>query len=444
MKSRLPHWINFTLFIITFVLSVSIKIDPPLWPGFADPYDYIYQSEISLTNKSFYFPERIDDFDPRPFTTPLFYKIANSRAERIIFLQQLMHSLSTLFLCFVILLFLRNIYSKILFVVFWYFLMSWWNILGWTHMLLSESLSISFLFIWIASFLLLLHKKSVYTFSFHLLVTLLFSFTRDSWPYVLVLFYILYTLISIKWQKRYLHYMIGLIVFSSIVFIVQQKSAQIGHRHRLPVINNIVFRILPNDEYLQWFSDKGMPSAEALKESYSIMDNWKDVYPLYNDTSYVEFGEWAGNEGKNVYAEFLLTHPSFLFLLEDNPEDIKRMLSYNFGYTGSCKGYSCISQSFFPFFSLISILILNVFLLFLFIKEKRVVWIFPTVLMIIFAFNAFLLYTADSLEQERHLFITNIMIQFLGILLVAFILDSEYLSNCLNKLKIHKRKNSNK
>jgi len=63
-------------------------------------------------------------------------------------------------------------------------------------------------------------------------------------------------------------------------------------------------------------------------------------------------------------------------------------------------------------------------------------------MIIIFAFSAFLLYIADPLEQERHLFINHIVIQFLGILLVSFILDSTYLTKYLNKLSSDKKINS--
>jgi len=48
--------------------------------------------------------------------------------------------------------------------------------------------------------------------------------------------------------------------------------------------------------------------------------------------------------------------------------------------------------------------------------------------------NAFFLYAADSMEVERHLFITNIIVQFVSILIISFIVDSELFNLILNKI----------
>ncbi len=271
---------------------------------------------------------------------------------------------------------------------------------------------------------------------FHILITILFSFTRDSWPYILILFYGILLLIALKWEKKMVVSLICFLVIGCSIFIVQQKSAQIGQRYRLPVMNNIVLRILPNEEYLKWFIDRGMPCADKLKRQYSnldLNDNSK-LYSLYTDSSFVRFSDWVAKDGKSVYTKFLISHPANLILLNEKPKDLKRIFAYNIGYTGPEKGYSLFSQSIFPLFNLIILLLLNGFLVFLFIKEKRLAWIFPTVLIIIFTANVFLLYVADSMEVERHLFITTIIIQFIGILIVSFILDSDFFNRIVNKI----------
>lgn len=435
MNNRIPNLINFIFFILTLFLSLIVKLKPPVWIGMGDPYDYLHQSKESLFNKNFYSPQKIHQFYPRPFTVPLFYKIANSEPEKIIQLQKFFHALSTFFLCFVILLFLRKTFSKIIFSIFWYLLMSWWNILGWTNTLLSESLSISLMFFWLASFLLFFHKRTAKYFVFHILVTVLFSFTRDSWPYILIVFYVIYTLIAIRWDKKMRVNSICFLIISFFIFIIQQKSAEIGQRYRLPIINNIVFKIIPNDEYLLWFSNRGMPCIDELKKKYSNLDDYKKIYPLYIDSTFSAFFDWIVKDGKVVYTKFLISHPKNSLLLKEDPEKIKLIFAYNvLGYTGPVNGYSKICEFIFPFFNTLIILLLNGLLIFLFFKEKRLEWIFPTVVIIIFTFNVFLLYNADAIEVERHLFITNIIIQFVGILIVSFILDSEFCNGIKNKL----------
>ena len=435
MNNKLPNRINFLLFIVALFLSLLIKFDPPLWQGYDDAYDYIHQSHQSLLDKSFYFPERKANFYPRPFTVPLFYKMGNSDPETIIIMQKNLHAFCTFFLGYVVLLFLKTTQSKIIFLISWYLLMMWWNILSWTNMLLSESLSISFMFLWIASFLLVFYKRKILPIIFHVLIILLFSFTRDSWPYILIIFYGMFTIIALFWDKKMVKNSVIFLLLSCSIFVVQHKSAQIGQRYRLPIMNNVVFRIVPNKEYLQWFSDVGMPCVDQLKKHYSNLHVYEKIYPIYTDLKLSKFSDWAGEEGSSIYTKFIILHPSYLFMLNEKQADLDRIFAYDIVYTDPDSKYSLIGQYIFPLFNTSIILLLNVFLIYLFIKEKRVIWLLPSVLIAIFTFNAFLLYIADSMEVERHLFVTNIMIQFVGILSCCFILDSELCNRILNKRK---------
>jgi len=201
MKADFATNLNRILFILILFLNLMIKFNHPAWEGFSDPYDYLRQSKISLADKEFYFPHRVGDFDPRPFTVPLFYKIAGSDANMIVIMQKFFHTLATWFLTFALLFYIQRKYLRITIVVFIYLFTSWWNILGWTNLLLPESLSITFLFLWIASFLMQYKKKNTWTISLHILITVLFSFTRDSWPYILIIFYTLFYCFS-GYKKR--------------------------------------------------------------------------------------------------------------------------------------------------------------------------------------------------------------------------------------------------
>jgi len=434
MTKDIGNKINFTLFIIALFFNLMININPPVWKGYADPYDYLKQSKESIFSKEMYFPKKCDNFFPRPFTVPLLYKIANSDPDKIILMQRFLHTIATFFLCYVVMLFLKTNYSKIIFCLFWYLLMSWWNIVGWTNTLLSESISISLMFIWIGSFLIVIYKKTNFNIIFHLLITILFSFTRDSWPYILIIFYTLNILYFLRFDKKLISINICFLLLSIGVFYIQQKSAIIGQRYRLPVMNNIVFRILPNNEYLKWFTDRGMPSSNELQKKYSNLPDWKMIYPLYNDTCFSEFSDWVIKDGKSTYTKFLITHPSNFFLLNEKKENLNKIFAYNINYTGNINGYCEYSEKIFPFFNLLSIILLNIILLFIFYKEKLFICLFPAILIIIFTLNAILLYIADTLEVERHLFITNISIQFIGILSIVLIFDSKTFQSIFNKI----------
>lgn len=425
MKSKYPIYLNIILCIVTLFCSLQIKLDPPVWKGYGDPTDYMDQSKIPLNDIHFYIPIKHDNFYPRPFTVPLIYKLVNGNPESIIIIQKIIHFLSAFIFASVLLLYIKRNRAKVFFLISWYLLMIWWNILGWTNNILSESLSISFLFLWLSTFLSYQKKQNIFTIIIHCLVTILFSFTRDSWPYILIAFYAIYIIYSLLWDKKIkIAYSIFLSV-SILLFITQQYTAKVGQRYRLPVLNNIVNRIIPNENYTQWFVDNGMPCKDLLKQKYSNLTNFQEIYSLYNDTTFNELHHWAIEKGNVVYMKFLLTHPKVLLLFDEKQPNLKRIFACDFGYTGDMKGISYISFYIFPFFSLLSILLLLIFISFISFRENINQIIFSITLIIIFTLNAFLLYSADAIEVERHLYLTSIMIQFIGIYLITFILDSK-------------------
>ena len=429
--------LNKLLFVIILILNLSISWDHDYWRGLGDPYDYLKQSEFSIYDSKFYFPEKEDGFYPRPFTVPLFYKLAGGNPDTIIQLQKVIHSISIFFLVTVLLLYVKNKRIKLFIILFLYLFQAWWNILGWSILLLSESLSISLLICWIASFLLFYKKRKSYQLILHLVIIVLFSFTRDNVPYFLFSFYFFASLLSYFLNRKRFHVLLGFLFLTIILFFVQQHSAQVGQRYRLPLLNTIVIRILPNEDYVQWFSDKGMPCIDDLIENYSGL-NYKDkaIYTLYNDSSYIELFNWVNESGKKVYLKFLITHPRYSLLLEEDIQSLSRIFSYNIGYTGKIRQYAWISQYIFPVFSFIGIIIYNISLIFLYLKKKKFVFLIPVILTASYFFNTILIYNADSLEVERHMFITGIMIQILGILSVSIILDTYIQDNFHNKKPI--------
>jgi len=430
MRNKIPTILNILLFVTTFFLSLQINFEPPIWTGYGDPYDYLHQSKYALTDKNFYAPEKNPQYNARPFTIPLFYKIANSDPDIIIPMQKFVYFLSAFFFCVVFLLYIRNYRVKLFFILAWYLFISWWNISGWTNTLLAESLMISLLFAWLASFIYYLRKKSIVLLVIHGIITVLFSFTRDSWPYILLIFYLLFVLSALKWDKKMLPAYMIMLFLSIMIFFSQQHTANIGKRYRIPILNNIVFKVLPDDNYLKWFEEKGMPCIDLLQENYSDLENHKKVYSLYDDSRFTELFDWVNEKGKTVYMEFLITHPQKALLLKEKSSDLKKIFACNIGYTGPIMGIGKLSHRIFPLFSTLSVFLLLLVFILICYREKSILWLFPSILILVFTLNVLLLYSADALEKERHLFITHIMIQFSGIYLIAFILDSNlFVSN---------------
>ena len=428
-KRPYPFILNFFLFLILLTLNLGLRSDPRYWGMCIDVKDYLFQSKQSILSEDFFIPRQINS---RPFTIPLFFKIAGSQPASIVRMQQIIHAVSVLFIVYALLLFLRKDVSKYLMIFFIYFLMSWWNILGWTLQLLSESLIISLLFCWIASFLLFYKKKNTSTLIIHLIITILLSNTRDSWPYLLVAFYLMIVVYSFLADKFLLKRSVIFLALSLSLLFFQQYTATVGSRYRLPIANSIIVRVIPDEKYTDWFVKQGMPDAAILKETFphvdaESIDDVGKIYTFYSDVSHASFFNWTANEGRGIYAKFLLTHPAYTFLLKETRPKLSRILSYTFQlyhyYPYEPQGYSVPATNTFPFFHILWIPFLCISLLLIFIINKQLVFLLPVFISIMFLFNAFLMYNADALEVERHMILNNIVVQFICFWSIGLILD---------------------
>lgn len=303
--NRISLGLNLILFFVTLYLTLSIPWKPPLWTVYADPYDYLHQSQISLFDREFFLSHKALpsgrqplNFFPRPFTVPLFYKLAGSDPNVIVQIQKCIHCKSAFFLAFSISLFVKRTVLQCLVTACIYLLMSWWNILAWSILLLSESLSISLLFCWIASFLLFLKRNDTISFSLHVFITIFFAFTRDTWPYILVAFYSITLLSFLLLGNGIIGKTLGLLALSIALYFVEHKAAVIGQRQLLPLINTIVVRIIPSDEHTRCFADRRLPSVDRLKTEFRSLDLKNDptavsrIYNLYVDSTYADFFNW--------------------------------------------------------------------------------------------------------------------------------------------------------
>jgi uncharacterized membrane protein YphA (DoxX/SURF4 family) len=187
-------------------------------------------------------------------------------------------------------------------------------------------------------------------------------------------------------------------------------------------------RILHDPDYTAWFEVRGMPDVQKLHPIYRQIDVNVDsdrhkIWNIYWNKDYQAFSDWTINDGRKVYTHFLITHPSYFFLFHESRQQLNRIFAYNLWYTPTLRGYSKITDKLFPFFGMISVSVLCLILVILFFIKRKAVLLLPILLYLIFFANVFLSYNADALEVERHLFITIIAIQMIGVIAVALILD---------------------
>ena len=427
---RIPHNVNLALFLATLLLTLLVPWRPTTWEGMGDPPDYLRQSKMSLLDAEFYAPHAEPHFYPRAFTAPLFYKMAGSDPDIIVQVQKFVHVLSAFLLVAALIPFMRSDLAAYIAMAGIYLLLSWWSVLGWTIVVLSESLSMSFLFIWLASLLWLVQRKDYWAMATHLIVTLLFSFTRDSWPYILVGAYgILVTGCFVSRSPMRLK-SVALLAFALAISAAQVAAAQIGDRYRLPLINTVVIRMVPNKQYYHWFAEHGTPCLKTLKRRYPHLDADKDddrvkVYDIYtNAVEYQRLWDWALGEGNSTYVHFMLTHPSYVLLLHEKPEKLKRIFAHSLDYTSKPRGYSVHLEKVFPLFHPLCAFLLCCATAALYVRRKDPILLMPAYLVLIVIGNTVLSYSADALEVPRHMIANIIVVQLIGFISVALLADA--------------------
>jgi len=421
--------VNTVLFLLMLFATLITPWDSRKWTEFSDTEDYISQSKIPLFTREFWAPHHSGTFYPRPFTVPLLYKLAGGEPAQIAVMQKFIHCLSAWFLVFSMLLIISNSFIRYALMICIYMLMSWWTISGWTNQVLSESLSLSLMFCWIASFVLAFQRKRWYYWLIHLLITVLFSFTRDSWPYILLSWYAMLSVLAFFAHRSLFLPALMLLLASVMLFFIQQNTAKTGKRYRLPMINTIAVRITANDNYTAWFRDHGMPCTDSLTAKYKHIDVNVDadrhkIWDLYYNPNYEKLWDWIHKHGRTEYIKFMLTHPGYTLLLKESKAHKQRIFAFDLWYSGQVAGYSRWFDKLFPLFSPWWVAVCCLLLLLQYARKRKFKLLFPVLLSLAFIINVFISYNADALEVERHLFVTMIMVQLIVFISLAMLGDS--------------------
>jgi hypothetical protein len=423
-----PVVLNLLLFTIALALNLALPVDYQRATYFIDSQDYLRQSRAPLLSKDFLVPAPgPPHFYPRSAMVPLIYKIGNGDPATIIVLQKILHSLATLALASALLAVTQTTPARLFLLPLIYLLMAWWPVFGWTIMVLSEALSFAFLLCWISSTLFFYFKASVLSLVAQILTITILGFTRDTWPYLLVAFYAMATVMSSVLRRKYLRMHLALLGIALLVFLLQHTSATIGQRSRLPLLNSIVMRILPDPEWVRWFAQHGMPQVDELTSYFcgkeALDRRIPALYQLYTDQSFKPLFTWLNNNGQLAYTKFMLSHPSYTLLLREG-RGVGGIVAANvFLYLGSAQGYSRAAAYVFPFTTLRRDIIIMIAVLVAFARTRQ-----PTLLMVLalagfIVLQALFVYNADGLEVDRHLIVTRPLIELTAIIAIGLILD---------------------
>ena len=194
----------------------------------------------------------------------------------------------------------------------------------WNFIALSESFSLSVFFAFVAFWILFLKTKHPFWLGGICVAALCWGGMRDSNSYVLVMIAVVIALIMLVripltrlgFASRLPRFLsvsfVALCIFFVTIFALMDASREQAPRWRwvFPLHNVIGKRILPDPEYVAYFSDHGMPIGPALYERTGKYAN-ADDNAFFNDPRLEEFRTWTNRSGETTYIRFLLSHPLY-------------------------------------------------------------------------------------------------------------------------------------
>ncbi|HSL43583.1 MAG TPA: hypothetical protein VK897_09140 [Anaerolineales bacterium] len=242
----------------------------------------------------------------RPLVFPLFLKLLGNDVERVVWAQGVFSIISWSVLAVSIAYSLQIFFLQ--FAAFGLTLLLSLNryIIGWDSVLLTESLSLSLMALFLAGWLWLVRGWRWEKAGFLVVVALLWAFCRDTNAWVLLMIGLFLALLVIPHvaAKKYLVLSTAFL----IIFLLSNLSADLGERWVFPFQNVVGRRILPSVQAVDYFAGCGMPVSPALLQLKGQYANGLDR-AFYEDPALTDYRAWLYQDGKTCYMKWLLSRP---------------------------------------------------------------------------------------------------------------------------------------
>jgi hypothetical protein len=406
--------------LVYLFAQISAGINVPKAVELGDTTSYLEGAGLQLSDPAF-FSER------RPWGILLIYKLLGGSLTAIGFVQLAFSTLVWLFLAWMLVGSLRSSAGKILGFVSTLGISLSPTVQAWNFAGLSESFSISTLIVILALLIGLLQRWRL---SFFLALIFFFAVWVSIHEVNLYLGLLAaVTLFIFGWIRKNYRTFLFLSVCIAVLLVINfhLSSLYALPRWALPVAEVITKRILPVPEYREYFISQGMPVTPELM---ALSGRWahSDNYAIINNPRLRPFSRWLFQDGKTVYASFLVAHP--IYTLSMPLVNIDEMLTVDFSqlipdYEPALP--AMINEFFFPtrwFWPYLGIsVLLFVIVIWKQRREKsRAFWLI--VLFFIFSIPyLFLAWHGDALDLTRHASIANIQFHLGFWVLLIFFLD---------------------
>jgi len=242
----------------------------------------------------------------RPFVFPLLLKTFRNEPETVAWAQGLISIVSWSLLAACLASALRAPLARLAaFGLILFFSLNRY-IIGWDSVLLTESLSLSFLALFIAAWLWLIREWHWAKVVSILVVALLWTFARDTnaWVVLMIALFLLVLLGLRVIDREYL--LLGSAFL--ILFLLSNLSADLGDRWVFPFQNVLGRRILPDARAVNFFTGCGMPMSPELMQLAGGYANSSDR-AFYEDPALQAYRLWLHQAGKACYMKWLLSDP---------------------------------------------------------------------------------------------------------------------------------------
>ncbi len=296
----------------------SLSADIPR--TFRDTYAYVQIADLSLTDPQFW-------AGTRSFSLPLFLKLLGTTTSNYDSVEQMQRvflaQVALSVLCWTVLAAVlaavtprRWLTRVFLFGLILFFSLSL-EIGIWDALLLSESLTISLFALTLAAWLAMIAwlpnlRGAVWRWALlggTVLITALYTFTRDSNVYFVVMGA---GVLLLLWLRRQLAVRRSeAAVFAAaiaVLFLAQNLSLSAGNRWQIFMYDHLAARFLNDPEAVEFFAREGLPVSDRLMETRHMVGY---VYqPIYmEDPAFQPVRDWVAARGKGAYLKYLLSNP---------------------------------------------------------------------------------------------------------------------------------------
>ncbi len=384
--------------------------------SFGDTRDYLLIASQSLLSPNFWLSDK-------PFLIPLFFKVLGGNPN-VIFMVQLYLSI----FCWGILAVacasvIRSYPLKfVAFATILGFSLSQ-EIVLWDSLLLSESLHFSIAALFYSSGFWLVKKWGKFQVVLFILLAALLAFVRDPNAYMLLMAGVILLVLMVFTQYRLRLLLIGGAFIA--IFIVSYAMSSAGGHSYTPLLNIIGMRILPNQEYLAYFEQQGMPVSSALLERTGTASFW-DGLAMLKDPRLDTFRGWVKEHGTIALVKFLWHYKADAIQKPlNNPVSVLAPNLYYYsatGFTPILEG-TRLSELLYPMrFGVILFWLANMYAAFIIafaFQQRKAIWLFP-LLMILLAYPQIIfIWNTDPNDILRHALHLNVQWR-LGLWLLVF------------------------